>query len=287
MKLFIQKIITYIKNNLYVRSVLTIIAAIITVVILILALDYLLPDESDSSWYSNDKSCNVAGIEIRGDIYTYLPLDSEGYKLYGNEDTVTSEDILYYIGHAKYDDDIKAILIEVDSYGGSPVAAEEIANAIKNVQKPVVAFIREAGVSAAYYAITSADYIFATRNSDVGSIGITQSYLENSSFNQNEGYSFIQLSIGKFKDSGNPDKPTTEEDRELFMRDLNIIYQNFIETVSVNRNIPIERVRAIADGSTVLGAQAKELGLIDEVGGYADAQRYLEDVLGEDVDVCW
>lgn len=259
------------------------------VILIILILGILLFNQSNSydSEYVYDDSCNVAGVELRGDIYTYLPVDSEGYKLPGDEDTVTSEDIIYYIEEADYDDNIKAILIEVDSYGGSPVAAEEISEVIRGTQKPVVAFIREAGVSAAYYAITPADYIFASRNSEVGGIGVTQSYLDNTALNQKEGYSFVQLSTGKFKDSGSPDKPLTQEEKNLFMRDLDIVHENFVQTVSKNRGIPIEEVRVIADGSTVLGEKAKELGLIDDIGGHADAMAYLETVLGEDVSVCW
>lgn len=105
--------------------------------------------------------------------------------------------------------------------------------------------------------------------------------------NQKEGRSFVQLSTGKFKDSGSPDKLLTQEEKNLFMRDLNIIHKNFIQTVSENRNIQIEKVQVIADGSTVLGERAKELGLIDSVGGYSDAQNYLKEKLGEDVSVCW
>lgn len=238
---------------------------------------------SDTSY----EDCNTMGIELRGDLYTYVPLDKDGNKLEGYEDTSTSEDALFLISEAEYYDNIKAILVEVDSYGGSPAAAEEIAGALKITKKPVVAFIRGAGTSAAYYAVTSADYIFALKNSDVGSIGVTQSYLDNVSKNQQEGYSFVQLSAGKFKDSGSPDKPITQEERDLFMRDLKIVHENFIQTVSENRKIALEKVRIIADGSIVLGEKAKELGLIDEIGNYDDAVLYLGDLVGEDVSVCW
>jgi protease-4 len=241
-------------------------------------------DEYSETGYD---ACNIMGIEIRGDLYTYVPYDSEGNIIEGYEDTSTSEDVLYLLGQAEASDEIKGTLIEVDSYGGSPAAAEEIANAVKYAQKPVVAFIREAGLSAAYYAITPADKIFALKNSDVGSIGVTQSYLDNVSKNQQDGYSFVQLSSGKFKDSGNPDKPLTQEEKNLFMRDLKISHENFIQAVSENRNIAIEKVREIADGSSVLGERAKELGLIDEIGDYSDAGMYLEELVGESTSVCW
>ena len=103
------------------------------------------------------------------------------------------------------------------------MAAEEVVNALKNATKPTIALIREGGVSAAYYAASGADIIFASENSDVGSIGITMSYMDNTKKNQAEGLTYNQLSIGKYKDSGDPDKPLTAEEKELFMRDIKIL----------------------------------------------------------------
>ena len=249
--------------------------------------EYVNSDDSGLSEYTYDESCNVIGIELRGDIYTYVPLDYEGDVLSGYEDTTTSENVMYALSSGDASDNIQAILIEVDSYGGSPAAAEEIMNAIKHTQKPVVAFVREGGLSAAYYAITPADRIFALKNSDIGSIGVTMSYVNNVFKNQQEGLSYVQLATGKFKDAGSPDRPLTQEDRNLFMRDLQIIHENFIQAIVENRSLPLEQVRALADGSSVLGEQAKELGLIDEIGGYAEATGYLSELLGEEVEVCW
>ncbi len=236
---------------------------------------------------SDHEDCNVQGIELRGELFTYVPRDDEGVKEYGLEDSSESEDVMYYLKNAENEDDIKGVLIEVDSYGGSPAAAEEISNTIKSMNKPVVVFIREAGLSASYYAISPADYIFALKNSSIGSIGVTQSYLDNISKNQKEGNSFVQLSVGKFKDSGNPDKSLNQEERALFMRDLNIIHENFIQAISENRNIQIDKIRDIADGSSVLGEKAKELGLIDDIGGYVESQKYIENLIDEEVSVCW
>jgi protease-4 len=86
---------------------------------------------------------------------------------------------------------------------------------------------------------------------------------------------------------GNPDKPLTAEERELYMRDINIIYENFIKTVSENRSLPLERVRAIADGSTVLGETAKTLGLIDQIGGMPEVEAYLKEIVGDAPEYCW
>lgn len=233
-----------------------------------------------------EDNCNVTGINLHGTIETYIPEHAEG-DTYFDYDAVASENVLWSIKNANEDPKIKAIILEVDSIGGSPVAGEEIGNAVKNSEKPIVGYIRQTGDSAAYWAVSGADRIWASKNSDVGSIGVTMSYLNNAENNKKEGYIFEQLSSGKFKDSGNPDVVLTKEEKDLFMRDVNIIYQNFMETVSVNRNIPLAEVKKFSDGSTVLGEKAKELGLIDEIGGINEVEKYLEEKIGEKPEICW
>jgi len=239
----------------------------------------------DSSDTTND-NCTVRGVELHGMILTYLPLHADNDTNF-NYDSVSSENVDYAIKQANEDDRIKAILIDVDSTGGYPVAGEEISVAIKNSKKPVVALIREQGDSAAYWAVSSADKIFASRNSDVGSIGVTQSYLSDVKKNTKDGYTFEQLSVGKFKDSGSANKPLTTEEKALFMRDVTIVYNNFVQDVANNRNIPIDKVKSFSDGSTVLGLKAKELGLVDQIGGLPDAEQYIEKTTGEKPEICW
>lgn len=235
---------------------------------------------------NSEDSCNVVGINLHGTLLTYIPDHAENDS-YFDYDVSSSEDIVWTIKNANDEEWISSIIIEVDSGGGSSIAGEEVAEAIKSSEKPVVAFIRQTGASGAYWAISSADSIFASKNSDVGSIGVTGSYLSRGKKNEKDGYTYEDLSAGKFKDSGSTDKPLTKEERELFMRDINIIYENFIEAVSQNRNIPMDKVRKLADGSTVLGVRAKELGLIDEIGGINEVEEYLEDITGEKPEICW
>ncbi len=251
-----------------------------------------------SIWPSDDKTllssltdiendnCSVVGINLHGTLLTYIAPHSESDPLF-NYDSVASEDIYFKIKQANEDESIKAIILEVDSGGGSGIAGEEVSNIIKNSAKPVVGWIRSVSASASYFAVSSADRIFASKFSDVGGIGVTASYLSNVKKNQKDGLNYEQLIAGKYKDSGRPDKPLTEEEKKLFLRDINIGYENFMKAVSANRNIPIEKVREIADGSTVMGEQAKELGLIDEIGGINEVEKYLEETIGEKPEICW
>lgn len=241
--------------------------------------------EGEESIYS--ESCNVSGILLHGDLVTYISsenFDEEGNSLY---DQVSSEDIVYYIEDAEMNDQIKAIVLEVDSYGGGPVASEEVANALKRATKPTVVLIRTAGLSSAYYAATGADVIFASQDSDVGSIGVTISYLDYAKQNQSEGITFNQISSGKFKDVMNIDKPLTQDEKDLLMRDIEIMNDNFIKAVAENRNLDIEKVRQLADGSSMLGQMALENGLIDKIGGIYEVEEYLSGLFGEEVEICW
>ncbi len=236
--------------------------------------------------WEEEKSCNVSNIKLQGDLITYI--SNEGKNEYDDLlwDEIASEDIVRAIEKAEKDDHIKAIILEIDSFGGYPVASEEVANALKRAKKPTIALIREYGTSGAYYAATGADMIFASQNSDVGSIGVTMSYLDHAEENKKDGLTYNQLSVGKFKDAGNSDKPLTPEEKELFMRDINILHENFIKAVADNRNLDIEKVRQLADGSTILGLMALENNLIDKIGGRYEVEEYLKEKLGGDIEIC-
>ena len=204
-----------------------------------------------------------------------------------SKDVSSAEEITTAIEKANNDSSIKAILLEVDSSGGSPLGGWEIAEALKHSKKPTVALIRERGNSAGYLAASGAKYIIASANSDVGSIGVTMSYLGNVDKNTTDGLTFYELSEGKFKDAGNPDKVLTQEEGDLFMRDVKVLYNNFIKYVSENRQLDIVKVTELADGSSMLGQMAKDNGLIDQLGGIYDVKDYLQKQIKKSVNICW
>jgi len=252
-------------------------------------LDYFMPVDnySSDSEHTKEATCNVLSIKLHGEITTYIPpTDTDEY---GDAliDSTASENVVIAIEEAENDENIKAIILEIDSYGGYPVAGEEVAIALKNAKKPTIALIREGGASAAYMVASSADKIFASKNSDVGGIGVTMSYLDYVNKNQKEGLTYISLNSGKFKDTGDPNKSLSQEEKNLLMRDINILHDNFIKMLSENRNLDIEKVKKMADGSTMLGEMALQNGLIDQIGGMFEVKDYLKEKIGEDAEVCW
>lgn len=237
------------------------------------------------SLYSNrqSSSCNVTDIRLYGALVYY---SREGLDAASSGDQTAAEDIRQQIEEADADPSIKAILLQVDSPGGDGVAAEDVATALKHATKPTVALISDQGVSGGYWAATGAQVIFASANSSVGDIGVTQSYLDQTKQDEQNGLTFIPLTAGQYKDMGNPDAPLTPEEKALFQRDLNIEMQGFINSVAQNRNLSVASVTAIADGSSMLGQMALQDGLIDKIGNIYDVEDYLKGKIGEGVRLC-
>lgn len=229
--------------------------------------------------------CNVQRVSLFGILTTYEQaiFDEDGNELL----TTASDYVQQAVKEAQENEKIKAILVEIDSSGGDPVAGEEVASALTDVHKPTVALVRGSGASSSYWAGTGADTVYASANSRLGGIGVTMSYLDHVEKNKQDGFTFNQISAGKFKDYGNPYKELTGEEQELFIRDTKMIHENFITAVAKNRKMDRKAVSALADGSTMLGAMAKESGLIDEIGGIHEVTEYLEKTIGGKVGICW
>lgn len=221
---------------------------------------------------------NVALIKVHGDIVTY--------KSSTDEDVASSDKIVNYIQEADRSNRIKAIILDIDSFGGSPVAGEEIANALKTAKKPTFALIRDVGDSAAYMIATGAQKIYASNFSEIGNIGVTMSYLDFSEKNAAEGVIYQQLSSGEFKDIANPNKPMTDEERDILINYINQLESAFVSMISTNRNIARSKVEEIANGSIMTAGEAKTRGLIDEIGGLGDIKTYISAKIKKEPKIC-
>ena len=215
-------------------------------------------------------SGNVALIPIEGVI-----LGSESSESIF-ESAAISTDIIELIEKADKNPSIKAIILEINSPGGSAVASEEIADAVKKTNKTTVAWVREVGASGAYWVASASDYIVANRVSITGSIGVIASYLEFPGLLEKYNVSYQRLVSGKYKDIGTPFRELTEEEKAIFQQTLDTIRDYFVTEVAKNRNLNKKDVDKIANGLFYLGVQAKDLGLVDELGGKDEAVKYIE-----------
>ena len=184
------------------------------------------------------------------------------------------------------DSSIKGIVLDIASPGGGIASSEGIMLAVQSTPKPVVAVIRDMGASGAYLIATAADRIYANRMSDIGSIGVTQDFLDTSEKDRREGVVLYDFSSGKYKGAFKEHSKMTQEQRNNIMEGIMKSHDIFVEYVSNNRNIPIEEVKALATGESWLGEDALKLGLIDQIGGMAEAGVWMQEQIGDDVSYC-
>ncbi len=216
---------------------------------------------------------NVAVIPIEG------PISGDGAKSLGTA-TVSSQEMVGFIEEAGEDPSIQALVLEINSPGGSAVASDEVAAAVKKVQKPVIALIREMGASGGYWIASATDYIIANKMSITGSIGVISSYLEFTGFMEKYGFGYERLVSGKFKDVGTPFQKLDDQGKNLLQRKLDTVHDFFIQEIAANRNLSEEHVRALATGEFFLGVEALQLGLVDELGDKETVEQYLKEVYG-------
>lgn len=214
----------------------------------------------------------VAVIDIQGPI-----MSGDGEDTLFNQTTgVTSGSVMRQIRDAAEDDSVKALVLRIDSGGGSATAAEEISRELvrfkENTSKPIVATMGDMGASAAYWiASCASDKIYANSTTLTGSIGVYMPYMNTEELFKKIGISTGKIKSGTYKDIMSTDRPMTPEEKAILQRIVNEIYEDFIETVAAGRKMDAGKLRSFADGRIYTGAQAKNIGLVDELGNYYDA----------------
>ncbi|MBI2125677.1 signal peptide peptidase SppA [Candidatus Woesearchaeota archaeon] len=221
------------------------------------------------SLFDGPRLGNVALIPIEGAI------TGNGAQSFGAS-SASSKDLVEFIEAAEDNPQVKVLLLEINSPGGSAVASDEVAAAVKKVDKPVVALIREAGASGAYWIASASDHIIANRMSITGSIGVLSSYLEFSGLMEDYNVTYQRLVAGENKDMGTPFKKLSEQERTVLQSKLDTIHQYFIEEVAINRNLDISRVKVLATGEFYLGVEALNFGLVDALGDKDTAEDFIQ-----------
>jgi protease-4 len=231
--------------------------------------------------FADDYSCDVARVPLYGVLST---TDSGFAQLLGG--AITSADaVVADIEFADEEEHVRAIVLDVDSPGGYPVAADTIMDALLAAEKPTVAVVRDLGASAAYWAAAGADYIIASPVSNVGSVGVTMSYLEFASTTDLEGARWVDLASGDFKDAGNPERALREEEEEHFRSQVDTVHEYMVDRIAQARGaISREELAELADGRSYVGTQALELKLVDELGGMDEALSYIANILNSEQD---
>jgi protease-4 len=221
-------------------------------------------DKAPSKEKEDLKADKIAVLYAEGDI-----VDGKG-----SSDNIGSERIAKLVRKIRQDKNVKALVLRVNSPGGSALASEimlrEIALAKKKM--PVIVSMGNVAASGGYYISCYADTIVAEPNTITGSIGVfglipnLQGFLNNKM-----GITFDNVKTGKFSDLGSLVKPVNEEGRLIIQNGVDTIYYKFKKRVSEGRGLTMEQVDSVAQGRVWTGIQAKEIGLVDVLGGTDDA----------------
>ncbi len=174
---------------------------------------------------------------------------------------------------ADNDASIRAIVLDINSGGGGTMASTDMMNVVREAKKPVVARIGDTGASGAYLVASAADRVVADKNSIMGSIGAVMYIQHYYGLMEKLGINMTVIKSSDSKDIGSPYRPMTKAEKAELESIVNEVFENFISEIAINRNLSIEYLRTISDGSIYLAPHAKELGLIDELGNMDDAVR--------------
>jgi protease-4 len=237
-----------------------------------------LTDELQESIVYRDKGIllpNIALIDIDGMI-----VNSRETGLLGAGENKMAT-VVEKLRKASEDPRVRGVVLRINSPGGSVTASDIIYNEVLKVRKgdkargipgkPVIASMMDVCASGGYYIACGCDRIVAEPTSVTGSIGVVMLIFNFSELMGKVGITSDAIKSGPMKDAGSPFRPMKPEERQLFQNLIDEFYGNFLTIVSDAREIKKDKLRKLADGRVYTGKQAKELGLIDEIGTLDDA----------------
>ncbi|MBI3944698.1 MAG: signal peptide peptidase SppA [Armatimonadetes bacterium] len=186
-----------------------------------------------------------------------------------------SDSVVAQLARGRRDASIKAVVVRINSPGGSAAASQEIYAELMKIRKagkPVVASMGDVAASGGYYVAAAADRIVANGSTLTGSIGVVMEMQNLQGLFQKIGVRSNTIKSGKFKDIGSSTRPMTPEERELLQGLVNDVYEQFVGAIIAGRKqVDPARLRQLADGRIFTGRQAHALKLVDELGNLQDA----------------
>ncbi len=175
---------------------------------------------------------------------------------------------------------VKALVLYINSPGGSASSSYEIFSALKRFKektnKKIYAYIQTIGASGGYYVACAGDKIFSDPNALTGSIGARISIIYYYDLLKKIGIYEKTIKSGKYKDIGSPFREMTKEEEKILENFVMDVYEEFLKTVTRERKIPVERLKEFADGSIFSGKRAKEIGLVDDVLSFEEFKEVLK-----------
>jgi protease-4 len=216
----------------------------------------------------------VAVISLSG------PIQAERTGLFFGGNIISPQAVRSQLERANGDATVKAIVLQVESPGGSVAACQEILNSIERVKKPIVVSMGTLAASGGYYISAKADKIVALPGTLTGSIGVISELPNIKGLYEKLGIEVDVFKSGKHKDMYAGLRELTPEEQELLQEMTDQLYGQFVQVVAEGRGLTVGRVKELATGQLYTGEQAKALGLVDELGGLDTAIDLAADLAG-------
>jgi protease-4 len=185
-----------------------------------------------------------------------------------------TDQIIKQIHQARDDESVKAVVLRINSPGGSAAASQEVGEELKKLRaqgKVVVTSMGDVAASGGYWLAACTDKIYANPTTMTGSIGVYMPYANWEELYKKIGIYQEKIKSGPHKDILSPERQMTSEERGIIQIMVDDIYNQFVDVVTEGRKMDREQVRKLADGRIYTGNQAKQLGLVDELGNMYDA----------------
>ena len=199
-----------------------------------------------------------------------------------SEASISSDKIVPLIEKIGRDENVKAIILRVDSPGGSALASDLIWRALEATHKPVVASMGDTAASGGYYISMGADAIFAEPGTLTGSIGVLGGKIALDGLMKKFGITTSVIQRGKNSGVMSSVAAFSDSERETMQQMLNTVYEQFTQKAAAGRHMEYATLEALARGRVYTGRQAKEIGLVDQLGTLADAVAYTRKLVGDE-----
>ena len=190
------------------------------------------------------------------------------------QEIISSENIVRQFKKYRENPSVKGIVFRIESPGGGVAASQEIYEEVKKTRgsgKPVVVSMGAVAASGGYYVSCGANKIMANPGTVTGSIGVISQFMNFNQLMGKIGVGSTTVKSGKFKDTGNPYREMTVEEKKYFQETIDDVYQQFLLVVQSERKLSHEAAKRLADGRIFTGRKAFEAGLVDTLGTYEDA----------------
>ncbi len=219
---------------------------------------------SHQSKLKNDNSAQIAVIIANGEIMSGQ----------GDDNTIGSETLCEQLRKARTDENIKAVVLRINSPGGSALASDVIWREVNMTKKakPIIASMSDVAASGGYYIAMACDTIVAQTTTITGSIGVFGITFNAENFLKNKlGITTDRVTTGKFSDIGSVTRASTEVEKRMIQNEVERIYDDFTTKAAEGRHMSVSDLRNVASGRVWSGAEGKENGLVDVYGGLSDA----------------